>query len=270
MAFYNKLVLTNIGERTLNEALSSDSNLLLSELRLSADVYSQTEVKNLVSLSNTANIIATSSVILEKETGNFIVSGSFSNKDITELLTINSIGLYSTLNDTTKLIGVATAIEPIIIKPFRNTVNFYNLKLSLALKQSEYNAIEIINGDSLDISVLDYYVKKSEMTVEIADINAQLDEKANLSYVEQAIADTVDAQANPSIASQLEALTGTNNTNMMTPLRTKEVILESATIVVNHGTNSSIARPSGASVVYWIGTVEPTNATNNDLWVGGL
>lgn len=77
-------------------------------------------------------------------------------------------------------------------------------------------------------------------------------------------------QASPSIASQLEALTGTNNTNIMTPLRTKEVILESATIVVNHGTNSSMARPSGASVVYWIGTVVPTNATNNDLWVGGL
>lgn len=78
------------------------------------------------------------------------------------------------------------------------------------------------------------------------------------------------AQVNPSIASQVEALTGTNNTNMMTPLRTKEAILESATIVVNHGTNSSMARPYGASVVYWIGTVEPINATNNDLWVGGL
>lgn len=78
------------------------------------------------------------------------------------------------------------------------------------------------------------------------------------------------AQVNPSIASQLEALTGTDNTNMMTPLRTKEVILESATIVVNHGTNSSMARPFGAAVVYWIGIVEPINATNNDLWVGGL
>lgn len=188
MALYNKLVLTNIGESILTEVLSSNRNLLLSELRLSADVYNQTEVKNLVSLSSTANIISTSSVIFEEETGNFIVSGSFSNKDITELLTINSIGLYSTLDNTTKLIGVATAIEPIIIQPFENAVNFYNLKLSLALKQSEHNAIEIINGNHLDMSVLDYYVKKSEMTVEIADLNAQLDEKANLLDVHQAIA----------------------------------------------------------------------------------
>ena len=192
MAFYNKLVLTNIGEYTLNEVLSSGRNLLLSELQLSADVYNQTEIKNLVSLSNTANIIATSSVVFEEETSNFIISGSFSNKDITESLTINSIGLYSILDNTTKLIGVATAIEPITIKPFRSTVNFYNLKLSLALKQSEYNAIKIINGNHLDMSVLDYYVKKSEMTVEIADLNAELDEKANLSYVEQAIADIVN------------------------------------------------------------------------------
>lgn len=146
MAFYNKLVLTNIGESTLTQVLSSGRSLLLSELRLSSDVYNQTEIKNLVSLSSTANIIATSSVVLEKETGNFIISGSFSNKDITEPLTINSIGLYSILDNAIKLIGVATAIEPIIIKPFQNTVNFYNLKLSLALKESEYNTIEIING----------------------------------------------------------------------------------------------------------------------------
>jgi len=40
--------------------------------------------------------------------------------------------------------------------------------------------------------------------------------------------------------------------------------------VVTHGTNSSAARPAGAAAVYWIGTVEPTNAVDNDLWIGGI
>lgn len=37
--------------------------------------------------------------------------------------------------------------------------------------------------------------------------------------------------------------------------------------VVNHGANGSISRPEGAVAVYWIGSVEPLNATDNDIWV---
>jgi hypothetical protein len=36
--------------------------------------------------------------------------------------------------------------------------------------------------------------------------------------------------------------------------------------VVNHGSTASTARPSGALVVYWVGSIQPTNAANGDLW----
>lgn len=39
--------------------------------------------------------------------------------------------------------------------------------------------------------------------------------------------------------------------------------------VVKHGTNGNTARPTGASVVYWVGTVEPTKALDDDMWLGG-
>ena len=40
-------------------------------------------------------------------------------------------------------------------------------------------------------------------------------------------------------------------------------------VVVNHGTNASTARPTGVGAVYWIGTVQPTNATAYDMWWEG-
>jgi hypothetical protein len=43
-----------------------------------------------------------------------------------------------------------------------------------------------------------------------------------------------------------------------------------AVTAVNHGSNASTARPSGVTAVYWIGTVEPVNAVNGDLWIGGI
>jgi len=45
-----------------------------------------------------------------------------------------------------------------------------------------------------------------------------------------------------------------------------KVIAASGFIVVNHGATADTARPADALAVYWVGTVEPTNATNADQW----
>lgn len=37
--------------------------------------------------------------------------------------------------------------------------------------------------------------------------------------------------------------------------------------VINHGGTAGTARPTGFDSVEWIGTVEPTNATNDDTWI---
>jgi hypothetical protein len=39
-----------------------------------------------------------------------------------------------------------------------------------------------------------------------------------------------------------------------------------AFVVVNHGDTAGTARPTGIGAVYWIGSVEPTNAVNGDIW----
>lgn len=36
--------------------------------------------------------------------------------------------------------------------------------------------------------------------------------------------------------------------------------------VVNHGTDGSMARPTGVGAVYWIGSATPANAVNYDMW----
>jgi hypothetical protein len=36
---------------------------------------------------------------------------------------------------------------------------------------------------------------------------------------------------------------------------------------VYHGATASISRPVGFDVVTWVGSVEPSNAVNNDVWI---
>ena len=40
-------------------------------------------------------------------------------------------------------------------------------------------------------------------------------------------------------------------------------------MTVYHWTNRNMQRPADAGVVMWIGTVEPNNAQDNDIWIGG-
>jgi len=37
-------------------------------------------------------------------------------------------------------------------------------------------------------------------------------------------------------------------------------------VTVTHGATAGTARPTGVGAVYWIGSVEPTNAINSDQW----
>lgn len=36
--------------------------------------------------------------------------------------------------------------------------------------------------------------------------------------------------------------------------------------VVDHGSDAGAERPASAATVYWIGSVEPVNAVDNDIW----
>lgn len=40
-----------------------------------------------------------------------------------------------------------------------------------------------------------------------------------------------------------------------------------AEVIVYHGSNASTPRPLTSNPVMWVGTVEPTNATNHDMWM---
>jgi hypothetical protein len=37
--------------------------------------------------------------------------------------------------------------------------------------------------------------------------------------------------------------------------------------VVIHSATAGTARPTGYATIIWIGSVEPTNAENNDIWI---
>lgn len=43
-------------------------------------------------------------------------------------------------------------------------------------------------------------------------------------------------------------------------------VVDQMQVVVNHGATAGTSRPAGATYVKWVGSVEPTNASNDDEW----
>ena len=64
-------------------------------------------------------------------------------------------------------------------------------------------------------------------------------------------------------ASTTNAVTTTSHTHEITGMSVKTETM--GTVI--HGAVAGTARPSGYAYVQWIGSVEPTNATNNDIWI---
>jgi hypothetical protein len=92
---------------------------------------------------------------------------------------------------------------------------------------------------------------------------------ATLQDVSDAIAALVDSA--PEALDTLNELAAALNNDeefatTVTNALAGKVATASGITVVEHGSTASTARPSGAAVVYWIGSVEPTNGENQDLW----
>ena len=46
----------------------------------------------------------------------------------------------------------------------------------------------------------------------------------------------------------------------------ERVVIADGLVVVKHGASAGAARPASAGVVYWLGSVSPTNQVVGDLW----
>jgi hypothetical protein len=68
-----------------------------------------------------------------------------------------------------------------------------------------------------------------------------------------------------SLSNKLDSSSASATYATITTVNTKQDI-SSAMVVVNHGSTASTARPTGVGAVYWIGSVQPTNALAYDMW----
>lgn len=79
------------------------------------------------------------------------------------------------------------------------------------------------------------------------------------------VADTPSTAIRLGVGSNGQVLTANSSTtsglSWSNPLSTDNLM-----VVVNHGSDSTVARPSPAGSVYWIGSVAPDNAINGDQW----
>jgi len=107
--------------------------------------------------------------------------------------------------------------------------------------------------------------------VSVAQVQAILDAAglATTTDVSNAIADLVNsAPETLNTLGELAAALG-DDQNFATTVATSignKVRKDAGVVVVSHGATAGTTRPVDAAVVYWVGSVEPTNAANADLW----
>lgn len=82
---------------------------------------------------------------------------------------------------------------------------------------------------------------------------------------------TISGQDNTLLDVSADSLIDGTTNKVFTAAEKTTLTTLSATvmIVVKHGADANVPRPATAAAVYWQGTVQPANAVDGDLWIGG-
>lgn len=95
---------------------------------------------------------------------------------------------------------------------------------------------------------------------------------AAASYTDTALSNLVDAAPEAlNTLNELAAALGDDEnfaTTVTNSLSTKQSA-SSAMVIVDNGSDSNFARPTGVGAVYWIGSASPSNAAQYDMWWSG-
>jgi len=137
------------------------------------------------------------------------------------------------------------------------------LKLNTAIEQRDIEVTQDLQNeiDTLAGVVGDEYTPRAEFNPVKATVETgRLSEAELSSTIAAAVSDeldtALDGKADKSYVDAEVAAT----------LQGAKDYADQGIRVVTHGSAPSTARPNGA-VVWWIGSVEPTNAQANDVWV---
>ena len=90
---------------------------------------------------------------------------------------------------------------------------------------------------------------------------------ANKSYVDDSVANA--APDNLYVSTVAPTSPSVDDVWLDTSSELGPVDLSGSMGVAVHGTNASYTRPTGYAAITWIGSVQPTNATANDIWYNG-
>jgi len=105
-----------------------------------------------------------------------------------------------------------------------------------------------------------------------ADNSASTAQSNAESYTDTAIGNLVDtAPSTLNTLNELAAALGDDenfSTTITTSIGTKQD-KSSAITIIDNGTDPNYARPTGVGAVYWIGSAEPVNAEDYDMWWSG-
>lgn len=151
MAVFNPITITDNGKEMLTQALAGQGTLTFVSVSTSTSTPSNPE--DLTTLTGIKQTVTPASAILD---GNVIqVSALFSNSDLTQGYTANSLGLYAKLGDGAQtLFAVVTATEPDVF-PAQNaqSPSSFLYQFNISISDTSQITIAVPEGGNLSAAV---------------------------------------------------------------------------------------------------------------------
>lgn len=222
MAKFKDIIITDLGQHALNEAITGHTKITFTKAVLASDDLASKTVQDVKAITTLDNQKETSVALISSQNGAIVLSVTFDNDGLTKDIIFNSVGWYAMTDSTEFLFAVSrynSAQYLTAASPDSDETQSITLQVSLAVGQGNVQVVQTQAGVAMksDLSravadlnnsikqLRDIKTDKEQLTADLAtkadkasvdayveSINDVLTTKANFSYVSDELATKAD------------------------------------------------------------------------------
>lgn len=149
MAKFKDIIITDLGQHALNEAITGHTKITFTKAVLASDDLASKTVQDVKAITTLDNQKETSVALLSSQNGAIVLSVTYDNDGLTKDIIFNSVGWYAMTDSTEFLFAVSRYSQPqylTAVPPDTDETQSITLQVSLAVGQGNVQVVQTQAG----------------------------------------------------------------------------------------------------------------------------
>ena len=182
MAKFKDIIITDLGQHALNEAITGHTKITFTKAVLASDDVASKTAQDVKAITTLDNQKETSVALLSSQNGAIVLSVTYDNDGLTKDIIFNSVGWYAMTDSTEFLFAVSRYSQPqylTAVPPDTDETQSITLQVSLAVGQGSVQVVQTQAGVAMKADLSRAIKDWDNLIQQLTDIKADKSQVAS-------------------------------------------------------------------------------------------